>query len=76
MRRGIVASIAFTLAALVSGGARGHGDIEYVEDAGAENPFLVYDRAGQTCPRRKGSRIDRIVQAGRATFFCPDCQGS
>jgi formamidopyrimidine-DNA glycosylase len=47
------------------------GDIEYVEE-GAENPFLVYDRAGERCPRKNGE-IQRIVQAGRSTFFCPAC---
>jgi formamidopyrimidine-DNA glycosylase len=48
------------------------GDIEYVEE-GAANPFAVYDRAGQRCPRKNGV-IERIVQAGRSTFFCPACQ--
>ena len=33
----------------------------------------VYDRAGQRC-RRCGTKIRRMVQAGRATFFCPGCQ--
>jgi formamidopyrimidine-DNA glycosylase len=35
--------------------------------------LLVYDRAGEPC-RRCGGPVKRIVQAGRATFFCPDCQ--
>jgi formamidopyrimidine-DNA glycosylase len=48
------------------------GDIEYVEE-GAANPFAVYDRGGQRCPRKNGV-IQRIVQAGRSTFFCPACQ--
>lgn len=33
----------------------------------------VYDREGLPCRRCK-SPIDRIVQAGRSTFFCPSCQ--
>ena len=33
----------------------------------------VYDREGEPC-RRCGTAIRRIVQAGRSTFFCPDCQ--
>jgi formamidopyrimidine-DNA glycosylase len=39
------------------------------------NPFLVYDREGEKCPRR-GCRgtIRRIVQAGRSTYYCPTCQ--
>lgn len=35
----------------------------------------VYDREGQSCPRCPGVvTIRRIVQAQRATFFCPKCQ--
>jgi formamidopyrimidine-DNA glycosylase len=39
------------------------------------NPFRVYDRAGERCPRR-GCRgtIRRIVQGGRSTYYCPVCQ--
>ena len=33
----------------------------------------VYDREGLPCRRCK-SRIERIVQAGRSTYFCPECQ--
>ena len=33
----------------------------------------VYDRAGQPCIHC-ASRIKRIVQAARSTFFCPRCQ--
>ena len=35
--------------------------------------LLVYDRAGQPCVRCRGT-VKRIVQGGRATFFCPACQ--
>ena len=34
----------------------------------------VYDKAGKECPRCGGARIVRIVQAQRATFYCPGCQ--
>jgi len=42
---------------------------------GGDNPFLVYDREGERCPRR-GCRgtIRRIVQGGRSTYYCPACQ--
>ena len=33
----------------------------------------VYDREGEPC-RRCGALVERIVQAGRSTFFCPECQ--
>lgn len=42
---------------------------------GYQNAHQVYDRAGKTCPRCRGSNeIIRIVQAQRATFYCPKCQ--
>lgn len=33
----------------------------------------VYDRAGERCVRCGGT-VTRIEQAGRSTFYCPDCQ--
>lgn len=41
--------------------------------------FSVYDREGQPCPAevcggKKGRSIHKIVQGGRATYFCPKCQ--
>jgi formamidopyrimidine-DNA glycosylase len=46
--------------------------ITYVEEGG-ENIFLVYDRAGEPCSNC-GTSIERIVQGGRSTYFCPHCQ--
>lgn len=46
-------------------GANGSGE--------AGHRFAVYDRAGEPC-RRCGTRIEKIRQAGRSTFFCPNCQ--
>lgn len=37
------------------------------------NRLSVYDREGQPC-RRCGTKIERIVQAGRSTYHCPSCQ--
>ena len=34
--------------------------------------FDVYDREGQPCAC--GGKVQRIVQGGRSTFFCPKCQ--
>jgi formamidopyrimidine-DNA glycosylase len=48
-------------------------EIEYVEEGG-ENPFLVYAREGERCPRCRRADIRRLVQAQRATFYCPRCQ--
>ena len=42
-------------------------------DTRGRDRFAVYDREGKIC-RRCGGTIQRIVQAGRFTYFCPDCQ--
>jgi len=50
---------------------------DFVGADGAEGYFMldaqVYDRAGRPC-RHCGAPIRRIVQAQRATYFCPRCQ--
>jgi formamidopyrimidine-DNA glycosylase len=38
-----------------------------------ESRFRVYGREGEPC-QRCGAPIERIVQAGRSTCFCPRCQ--
>ena len=38
-----------------------------------QESLRVYGREGLACPRCGGG-VRRIVQAGRSTFFCPDCQ--
>ena len=40
-----------------------------------QHSFKVYGRAGEVCsaPACRGE-IERIVQAGRSSFFCPRCQ--
>jgi formamidopyrimidine-DNA glycosylase len=43
------------------------------QNGGYQNLHRVYDRAGQPC-RRCAKPIVRIVQAQRATFYCPLCQ--
>jgi formamidopyrimidine-DNA glycosylase len=44
----------------------------YTDKRGVER-FAVYDREGEECRRGDGI-IERIVQAGRSTYFCPVCQ--
>lgn len=39
-----------------------------------QNHHRVYDREGETCRSCGKGLIRRIVQAQRATFFCPRCQ--
>ncbi len=64
----LLASIGETIA------REGEGELTYVEEPGAPNPFLVYGRAGEPCPRCTRVALERAVQAGRSTFFCPRCQ--
>jgi len=44
-----------------------------------QHHFAVYDREGEPCPvcgksGKKPHLIQKIVQGGRATYFCPHCQ--
>ncbi|MEY3459647.1 MAG: Formamidopyrimidine-DNA glycosylase [Planctomycetota bacterium] len=44
------------------------------QDGGYQNHHRVYDREGEVCRGCGRTRIRRIVQAQRSTFFCPGCQ--
>jgi formamidopyrimidine-DNA glycosylase len=44
------------------------------KSGGYQNHHRVYDRAGELCVVCGTGRVERIVQAQRATFFCPKCQ--
>ncbi len=68
LARAVLASFRMTLE------AEDGPEITYVEEPGAANPFLVYAREGERCPRCRRARLRRIVQAQRSTFFCPACQ--
>lgn len=49
---------------------RADGELGYFQ-----HNFDAYDREGQPCKRAGCSgTIRRIVQSGRSTFFCPQCQ--
>ena len=47
--------------------ARPDGELGYFSKR-----FAVYDREGGACAC--GSKVRRIVQGGRSTFYCPKCQ--
>jgi formamidopyrimidine-DNA glycosylase len=71
LRVGIVEALE---AGLRSGGA----SIDDYRDSRGEqgemqDEFLVHTREGKPCPRC-GAEIQRIVVAGRSTYFCPSCQ--
>ncbi len=47
-----------------------NGELGYFQHA-----FAVYDREGEPCPRPScDGVVERVVQSGRSTFFCPRCQ--
>lgn len=58
-------------------GFRGTTLLDYRDASGGEGAFAerlaVYDREGEPC-RVCGTPVERLVQGGRATFFCPSCQ--
>jgi len=66
------------IAALEAGIDNGGSSIDDYRDARGErgtmqDEFLVHTREGEPCPEC-GGEIDRIVVAGRSTYFCPSCQ--
>lgn len=50
-----------------------HGEPLVYLSAGGENPFLVYDREGEPCPRC-GKPLVREVHGGRSSYLCRHCQ--
>jgi formamidopyrimidine-DNA glycosylase len=63
--KAIAAGLKWTIARTLADLAKG--------DAAAENPFRIYGRQGEPCPRCK-RQLERIVLGGRTTTFCPGCQ--
>jgi formamidopyrimidine-DNA glycosylase len=59
-------------AAVLQEGPDHDGDLRYVSEGG-DNPFFVYDREGQPCPRC-AAPIQREVVGGRGSWWCPACQ--
>lgn len=45
------------------------------QNGGYQIKHRVYQKAGRLCPSCGRAVIERSVQAGRSTFFCPRCQG-
>lgn len=43
-------------------------------EGGYQNCHQVYGRAGESCPRCRKVKVQRIVQGQRSTFFCTNCQ--
>jgi formamidopyrimidine-DNA glycosylase len=70
----LVAAIKAVLAEAIAAGGSSLRD--YAQPDGQlgyfSKQFDVYDRDGDPCPC--GGTVERIVQGGRSTWFCPKCQ--
>jgi len=62
----IVATIALAL-------KRREEDMTYLSE-GAENRFLIYDRAGEACPECRRGTLEKITLGGRTSTYCARCQ--
>jgi formamidopyrimidine-DNA glycosylase len=72
MRRILLTAIKYEGSTLADGTYR-----NALNDPGSyQNQHLVYNRAGLPCPTCGKACIRRMVQAQRATFYCPRCQRS
>ncbi|HEX3431464.1 MAG TPA: bifunctional DNA-formamidopyrimidine glycosylase/DNA-(apurinic or apyrimidinic site) lyase [Rhizomicrobium sp.] len=73
----LVRAIRSVLRAAIRAGGSSLRDYARTDGALGEfqHRFAVYNREGFPCPRAgcKG-KVKRIVQSGRSTFFCPECQ--
>jgi formamidopyrimidine-DNA glycosylase len=71
-----VRALARAVRASLLDGIRAHERTEratYVNEGGAPNPFRIYGRSGEPCPRC-GESLRKVILAGRGTTFCPGCQ--
>lgn len=66
----LVRAVRATLTAALERQERYYGTKSGASD---DERFAVYDREGEPC-RRCGSRIKRITQSARSTYFCSKCQ--
>jgi len=61
-------------AAIRQGGSSVDNYVNCLGEAGRfQFQHLVYGKEGEPC-RNCGAPIARLIQAGRSTFFCPECQ--
>jgi formamidopyrimidine-DNA glycosylase len=71
----LVRAIRSVLRAAIRAGGSSLRDYARTDGALGEfqHHFAVYGREGSPCPSCKG-KVQRIVQGGRSTFWCPLCQ--
>lgn len=79
--RAIASDLTFAVRAVLQKAIKAGGSSlkDYVKADGSmgyfQHAFQVYGREGEACLRKGCSgQIERIVQAGRSSFFCPQCQ--
>ena len=71
LARGLLESIRYTLRTFKHSGADGaDADIDYVEERKIPNPFVVYARAGEPCPRLCAANVEAAVTAGSSCGSC------
>ncbi len=72
----LASAVREVLVAAIEVGGSTIRDFRSVEGAGYfQHNFAVYDRQGDPCPTPLCTgTVERIVQSGRSTFFCPRCQ--
>lgn len=74
---GLVAAIRAVLEeAILAGGSTLKDHVQANGEIGAfQNAFRVYERAGAPCVTPEcGGTVQRLVQSGRSSFYCPRCQ--
>lgn len=75
--KALAATIPAVLEEAIAAGGSTLRDYKQVDGAAGafQERFRVYDRKGEPCvsPGCAG-RVGRLVQAGRSTFYCADCQ--
>ncbi|MDQ6968765.1 MAG: bifunctional DNA-formamidopyrimidine glycosylase/DNA-(apurinic or apyrimidinic site) lyase [Mariprofundaceae bacterium] len=71
----LVNAIKTTLAAAIQAGGSSISDFVQVDGKPGyfAHSFHVYGREGEPCTRCD-AKIRRIIQAGRSSFYCPNCQ--
>jgi formamidopyrimidine-DNA glycosylase len=71
----LTASIKAVLSDAIEAGGSSIRDYRHADGTGGafQEKFDVYGRPGQPC-HACGTAIERLVQQGRSTFFCPRCQ--
>lgn len=72
---GLSAAIKHVLIRAIESGGSSLRDYQHTDGSLGyfQHQFKVYDRAGEIC-LACGNTITKMVQAGRSTFYCPQCQ--